>query len=86
MGNVTRTRLIRIGNSRGIRIPKAFIEQLDLESAVELVVQKDHLEIRSGKKPRVGWGEQFQAMAERGDDKLIDEVTATAWDEGEWEW
>ena len=41
---------------------------------------------RTRKRPRVGWGEQFQAMAKRGDDKLIDEVSITAWDEGEWEW
>ena len=86
MTNITRTRLIKIGNSRGVRIPKAFIEQLDLESDVEVVVQKDHLEIRSGRKPRLGWDEQFAAMAERGDDKLIDDVNTTTWDEDEWQW
>jgi len=38
------------------------------------------------RQPRAGWAEQFRLMAERGDDKLLDEPVPTAWDETEWEW
>ena len=81
-----KTRLVKIGNSQGIRIPKALIEQLGLEDQIELVVEEDHLEIHRGAKAREGWAEQFRKMAEAGDDKLIDTGAATAWDEEEWEW
>jgi antitoxin MazE len=41
---------------------------------------------RHVRRPREGWEEQFRAMAERGDDRLLDEPTPTKWDETEWEW
>lgn len=78
--------MVKIGNSQGIRIPKALIEQLGLEAEIELVVEDDHLEIHKGAKPRAGWAEQLRKMAEAGDDKLLDEETPTKWDEEEWEW
>ncbi len=41
----------------------------------------------SDDRPRVGWAEQFALMAERGDDRLLDDGgPATAWDETDWEW
>jgi len=81
-----RTRLIQIGNSRGIRIPKALISQADLENGVEIAKEGNALVIRSAKRPRVGWTEQFKAMAERGDDRLLDGPTPTEWDRTEWMW
>jgi antitoxin MazE len=81
-----RTKLIRIGNSRGIRIPKAVAERLQLTDDIELVVKEDHLEVRPGRKPREGWADAFLAMAERGDDQLMDEPVPTAWDKEEWHW
>ena len=39
-----------------------------------------------GMDPRAGWAEAFRAMAEAGDDKLLDEPTPTKFDEEEWEW
>jgi len=82
----TKARLVRIGNSKGIRIPRWLIERLGLDDEIELSVYDDHIEIRPGRKPRAGWAEQFQRMAEAGDDKLTDEWPATAWDDQEWEW
>ncbi|HPD17517.1 MAG TPA: AbrB/MazE/SpoVT family DNA-binding domain-containing protein [Planctomycetota bacterium] len=86
MSAVLKAHIIRIGNSRGIRIPKVCLDQLGLDGEVELAVQPDRLVIRPARRPRKGWEEQFRAMAERGDDKLLDAPTATKWDETEWEW
>ncbi len=83
---VLKTHIIRIGNSRGIRIPKAMLEQLGGCEEVELVAEEDRLVVRPATRPRAGWDEQFRAMAERGDDQLLDESAATDWDEAEWEW
>jgi antitoxin MazE len=84
--NVVKTPIIKIGNSRGIRIPKLLIDQVGLGNEVEIAVQRDQLVIRPTSRPRYGWDEQFRAMARRGDDRLLDEPAATHWDLSEWKW
>ncbi|MBV6449499.1 MAG: hypothetical protein MHPDNHAH_00209 [Anaerolineales bacterium] len=84
--NVTRTQLVKIGNSRGVRIPKLFIDQTRLGNEVEIAVQRGALVIRPLSRPRSGWAEQFRAMAERKDDKLLDKPIPTKWDRSEWVW
>jgi antitoxin MazE len=88
MQTTVKTRIVRIGNSQGIRIPKPIIEQLGFREEVELEIYPDQLVIRSAHAPRSGWDEQFKIMAEAGDDRLLDEeaVSLTEWDEVEWEW
>jgi antitoxin MazE len=82
-----KTRIVRIGNSQGIRIPKPLLEQLGLEGDVQLDVQGDSLVIRPSRKPREGWAESFRAMAEHGDDApLLPDHPLTTWDEDEWAW
>ena len=83
-----KTRIVRIGHSRGIRIPKPLLEQTGLSGEVEISVQDGSLVIRSAHKPRAGWATEFKRMAERGDDVLLDEESPsmTRWDEDEWEW
>ena len=83
-----KTRIIRIGNSQGIRIPKLYLQQSGLGQEVELEVQDSAIVIRSTQHPRQGWVEAFLAMAEHGDDKLLDEksMNQSDWDEAEWQW
>ena len=82
-----RTRIIKIGNSQGVRIPKVILEQAGLGEEVELVVQDSQVLIRAMGKPRRGWEDAFRAMAQHGDDCLVDEdlTGRTRWDEEEWE-
>lgn len=83
-----KTRIVRIGNSRGIRIPKPLLEQSGLGDEVELEVGEGTILIRAVAEPRREWPEAFRAMAERGDDALLDgpDVPGGGWDEEEWEW
>jgi antitoxin MazE len=83
-----KARVVRIGNSRGIRIPKTVIEQCHLHGAVELEIQQGQLVIRSASKARAGWGHAFEQMHRRGDDQLVDRETAmtSTWDRDEWTW
>ncbi len=84
-----RTKLVPIGNSKGIRLPRAVIEQCSLGDEIELVVKKDHLIVKSAKKPREGWEEAFKQMHENGDDQILDEADAhaeTEVDRREWKW
>ena len=84
--NTVKTQLIKIGNSRGIRIPKTLIDQVKLGNEGEIVVQRGHLLIRPVSRPRSGWDEQLRAMAEHGDDQLLDKPVATKWDRSDWVW
>jgi antitoxin MazE len=83
-----KTRIVRIGNSQGIRIPKPLLEQTGLQGEVEILVENNSLVIRPIRRPREGWAEAFQEMAQRGEDKLLDSdmPSLTSWDEEEWEW
>jgi antitoxin MazE len=83
-----KTRIVRIGNSQGIRIPKPILEQTGLQGEVEIVVDNHSLVIRPIKKPREGWAQAFQEMARHGEDALLDPdvPSLTSWDEEEWEW
>jgi antitoxin MazE len=87
MSTVIKTRLVKIGNSQGVRIPKLVLDQLNLSSDIELEVQDDHLIVRPSTRPRADWREHFRQMAEHGDDQLLDSaLTLTEWEASEWEW
>ena len=81
-----RSKVIKIGNSRGIRIPHTMLEQAGLTDDVELLVEGDKLIIHSAQRPRQGWESQFAEMAEYGDDRLLDEIIPTQWDQEDWTW
>jgi len=83
-----KARIVRIGNSKGIRIPKPLIEQTGLKGDVEIEAQNGKLLIKPAAKARAGWAESFKEMAKRGDDALIVDagVALTSFDEDEWEW
>ncbi len=81
-----KTRLIQIGNSRGIRIPKPLIEEAGLEDEVVLSVVGTGLMIEGASCLRAGWSEAARELRERGEDSLLDEPTATDFDESEWAW
>jgi antitoxin MazE len=82
-----KTKIVKIGNSQGVRIPKPLIEQTGLTDEVEISIQGDTLVISLAHKPREGWNDSFQAMAEADDDYLLDDTIQTSeWDEEEWEW
>lgn len=85
---VVKTRIVKIGNSQGIRIPKLLLEQADFGDEVELELQEDLLVVRPAQKPRHDWEQAFKVMAERGDDYLLDgePLSSTDWEEGGWEW
>jgi antitoxin MazE len=82
-----KTRLVQIGNARGIRLPKAVIEEAQLgEGDVEVKAEPGCVVIRSARRPRMGWAELARHMAERGEDRLMDPPASTRFDREEWEW
>lgn len=77
--------IIKIGNSRGLRLPKPIMEQCGFEQEVELEVHDNELIVRPVRHPRHNWENAFKAMAQEGDDKLLD-IPESSWGEDEWEW
>lgn len=83
-----RVSLVRIGNSRGIRIPKTMLDELGLEGQLELEIRDGKLVLSRARRPREGWDRAFAAMAKRADDRLVhgEQIGASSWDKEEWEW
>jgi antitoxin MazE len=83
---MVRTRIVRIGNSRGIRVPKVLLDQAQLPEEVELHAEPGRLVVRAARRARAGWAEAAKALHSRGDDKLLDRETPTRFDHDDWEW
>jgi antitoxin MazE len=81
-----KTRLVRIGNSRGVRLPKAIIAQAGLTDEVELGIRNGAVVIARATSPRLGWAEAAKQMHKRNDDLLLDRPVPTLFDQKEWEW
>lgn len=86
-----RSRIVRIGNSQGVRIPKPLLEQAGLGDDIEMKVVGKTIVIEAVALPRQGWSSAFAAMAAAADDALLDaaqldEVESTRFDDEEWEW
>ena len=82
----TRARIIRIGNSRGIRIPKSILEQSELPEEVEVRAEPGRLIVTGVRQPRAGWSEAAKEMSTRHEGQLLDEPTATGFDRDDWRW
>jgi len=82
-----RARVVKIGNSQGIRIPRILLDQTGILDDVELEVEKNQIVIRPISNPRGDWEADFKAMAHEGDDALIngDENISLSCDDEEWQ-
>ena len=81
-----RLELIRIGNSRGIRIPKPLIEQCGLGDVVVARVTPDGLVLAPHRVAREGWKRSFDESRPGKDKLLLDQVPSNAFDAKDWKW
>ena len=82
----TKTRIVRIGNSRGIRVPKLLLDHAALPDEVELRAEPGRIVVSAASRPRSGWAVKARTMQARGDDVLLDDTTATQFDRVDWRW
>lgn len=82
----TKTRIVRIGNSRGIRVPKLLLDHAELPEQVELRAEPGRLIVSAAVRPRAGWEAKARRMHSRREDALLDGETATRFDDVEWRW
>ncbi len=63
--------IIKIGNSKGLRLSKTILEKYNIKDKVELILEKGQIIIKPITIPRKNWDIQFQKMSENGDDQLL---------------
>ena len=80
-------KVVQIGNSQGIRLPKPLLEQCGIRKEVEVEAIEGVIVLRPiKKKHRKGWDEAFSEMSKHGDDKLLMAECSTEFDESDWQW
>lgn len=79
------TKIIKVGNSKGIRIPSVLLKDFDVDKEVELELKNNTIIIKPVKKVRAGWDESFKEMNKNQDDKLlINDIFDDEMDDWEW--
>jgi antitoxin MazE len=81
-----KTRIVRIGNSQGVRLPRPLLETAGLGEDVVLRATPGRIVIEAARAPRAGWAEAAKAMHAAGHDALLDAPTATRFDREDWKW
>ena len=83
-------KIVKIGNSKGIRIPKVLLRQTGIDEEVNLEVKNNQIILKPIDRPtRFGWNLAFAKMSEWGDDILLDKdspVSQSSFDNVEWDW
>lgn len=64
-------RVIKIGNSRGIRLSKTILQKYNIQNDVELILEDEQIVIKPIKNARKGWDLAFEKMNLEGDDRLL---------------
>jgi antitoxin MazE len=78
-----RAKLVKIGNSQGLRLAKPLLEQVGLTNEVEIQAAPGLLTIRPVSAPRAGWAEAAAAVPSLG---LLDGPVTNRFDEEDWQW
>jgi len=65
------TPVIKIGNSKGLRISKSILEQYNIKDKVEMILDKDQIILKPIDKPRANREESFKNMHANNDDQLL---------------
>lgn len=81
-----KTRIVRIGNSQGVRLPRPLLLQAGLGEEVVLRASPGRILIEAARAPRAGWEAAAESMHADGDDQLLDRPTHTRFDLSEWHW
>ena len=82
----TKTRIVQIGKTRGIPVPKALLDRAQLPEEVQLEDEPGRLIVRGAKRRRAGWAAAARDMRARGDDYLLDVSRPTWFKREKWDW
>lgn len=77
------TKIVPIGNSKGIRLPNYLLKELNINSQIEIIPNKNEIILRPVNTPRIGWNDAFKNMNNNSDDNLLIDDSL---DINDWEW
>lgn len=77
------TKVIRIGNSKGLRLSKTILEKYEIGDTVNLKLEEDYIIIEPIRKPRENWDSAFKEMHKYGHDEIL--IPEMFDEEMEWE-
>lgn len=80
-----KAKIVRIGNSRGVRLPKPLIEEAGLGEDVQLKVRAGTIVIAPATGPRAGWAAAAKLLRERQGDALEPSLPSR-FDREDWKW
>lgn len=67
--------IIKIGNSKGLRLSKTILEKYNIKDKIEVILEMGQIILKPIESPRKNWEEAFKKMNADGDDELlIDDV------------
>jgi antitoxin MazE len=77
--------IIRIGNSKGLRLSKSILDRYQIKDKVEVILEEGQIILKPVSCPREGWDKAFKQMHKRGDDQLLmddvfDDESFDQWD------
>ncbi len=81
-----KAKVIQIGNSRGVRLPKPLIKEANLQQEVDIHIRDGEIIITPIEKVRAGWIEAAKSMHQRNEDRLLSDIANTRFDESDWKW
>jgi len=65
------TAIIKIGNSKGLRLSKTILEKYNIKDKVEMILEKEQIILKPISSPRKNWEKAFEEMRENNDDRLL---------------
>ncbi|OGQ98344.1 MAG: hypothetical protein A2284_10675 [Deltaproteobacteria bacterium RIFOXYA12_FULL_61_11] len=81
-----KVKVIKLGNSHGVRLPKLWLQQLGLGEEAEMELVNERIVITPLRRVRSQWGARFEEMGKNGEDQLLEPGCTTSWDREDWEW
>jgi len=81
-----KSKIVKVGNSKGVIIPVSFIKEFHLEEEVEMEIQDNGILIRPIQHPRAGWEEAFKDLSEDKNQLALEDFPATEFESIEWKW
>ena len=77
--------IIKIGNSKGLRLSKSIIDRYQIKDKVEMILEEGQIILRPVSNPREGWDKAFKQMHKKGEDQLLmedifDDESFDQWD------
>ena len=65
------TAIIKIGNSKGLRLSKTILDKYNIKDKVEIILEMGQIIIKPIEEPRKNWDAAFEKMNKEGDDKML---------------